>query len=224
MAKPEKRKRAQELRRQGWKIKDIAKEVGVQRQTVSKWCLDIELTPEQVEILAEGNPRWLAQHEAAQQIKQDALAQRIAYQKTGRERARNGSDLHLLGCMLYWGEGAKARNHLKFTNTDPHMLKLFMKFLRIEFELEDQDFYLNIMHHTTDEVEIERIKMYWRDWLNLSSDCGMNMQLKKGTKSRKTRYENGICQISVNSSTEILQHIFGAIQEYLGFDNPEWVK
>lgn len=223
MAKPEKRKRARELRQQGWKVKDIAKELDVRRETASRWCLDIRLTPEQIAELAKDNPRWLAQHEAAQQTKQEALKQRLAYQEAGREHARTGSDLHFMGCILYWAEGAKSRNNLKFVNTDHNMLKLFMRFLRLEFELEDKDFYLNIMHHTTDEVEIGRIEHFWRDWLNLSFDCGVNMQLKKGTNSRKARYENGICSISVNN-TEILQHIFGAIQEYLGFDNPGWVK
>lgn len=223
MAKPEKRKKARVLRQEGWAIKAISKEIDIRRDTVSKWCRGIELIPEQVNVLAEDNPRWLGGHNAAQQTKKDALKQRLAYQEVGRERARNGSDLHLLACMLYWGEGAKSRNHLQFVNTDHNMLKLFMRFLLLEFELEDKDFYLNIMHHTTDEAEIERIEHFWRDCLNLSSDCGVNMQLKKGTNSRKARYENGICSISVNN-TEILQHIFGAIQEYIGFDNPEWVK
>lgn len=223
MAKPEKRKRARELRRQGWKIIDIAKELDVRRETASRWCLDIELSPEQVAALGEEDPQWLTRHEAAQKTKKEALAQRLAYQEAGRERARQGSDLHLLGCMLYWGEGAKARNHLQFINTDSHMLKLFMRFLRDEFQIRDKEIYLTIMHHTSDEDEINRIEAYWLDWLSLSSECGINMQLKKGTESRKMRYQNGICSIAI-SNTEILQHIFGAIQEYIGFDNPDWAK
>ncbi len=223
MAKPEKRKRAQELRRQGWKIKDIAKEVNIQRQTVSKWCRDIELTPEQVEAHGKDDPRWLGRHNAAQQTKKEALEQRLAYQETGRERARSGSDLHLLGCMLYWGEGAKGRNSLRFVNTDQHMMKLFLRFLREEFQVQDKDIYLQILHHTIDEDEIGQIENYWHSFLDLSLECVVQMQPKKGTRSRKARYKNGICSISI-SSTEIVQHIFGAIQEYLGFHNPEWVK
>jgi hypothetical protein len=35
----------------------------------------------------------------------------------------------LAGCMLYWAEGAKARNAVKFSNSDPRMLVLFRRFL-----------------------------------------------------------------------------------------------
>ena len=223
MAKNEERRKARQLRQQGWRIKDIAEEVGIRRDTVSKWCRDIELTPEQVATIAIEDPKWLVQHEAAQQIKQDALEQRIVYQEAGRERARTGSDLHLLGCMLYWGEGAKGRNSVQFTNTDSDMLRLFVKFLRSEFKIRDEDFYVQIMHHTTDESEIERIKQYWLEYLQLPANCKVNMQHKKGTNSRKARYENGICQIAVNN-TEILHHIYGAIQEYIGFENPDWLN
>ncbi|MEM9950580.1 MAG: hypothetical protein AAF846_03180 [Chloroflexota bacterium] len=223
MAKPIKRKKARELRRKRWKITDIASKVDVRRETVSKWCQDIELTDEQIKVLAKDNPRWLILHEAAQQTKREALHQRLAYQEAGRQRAVDGSILHLKGCILYWGEGAKSRNHLRFTNTDPHMIKLFMQFLREEFQVTDDVIYLHIMHHTIEEDEIDAIEQYWLHWLDLSAECTVKMQLKKGTKSRKTHYENGICAICVNN-TEILHHIYGAIQEYLGFDNPDWLK
>lgn len=39
-------------------------------------------------------------------------------------------ELKLSGIMLYWGEGTKGGNSVKFTNSDPEMIKLFLKFLR----------------------------------------------------------------------------------------------
>jgi len=39
-------------------------------------------------------------------------------------------------------------------------------------------------------------------------------------KGRKLRY--GVCEISI-SSVQHMQHIYGAIQEYVGIDRPEWV-
>lgn len=32
--------------------------------------------------------------------------------------------------MLYWGEGGKSGNVVKFTNSDPAMIRVFLKFLR----------------------------------------------------------------------------------------------
>ncbi len=38
--------------------------------------------------------------------------------------------LRLLGVMLYWAEGCKGRGTVKFVNSDPDMIRLFLRFLR----------------------------------------------------------------------------------------------
>ena len=39
--------------------------------------------------------------------------------------------------MLYWAEGAKARNSVRFSNSDPEMLRFFLAFLRRYFSIGD---------------------------------------------------------------------------------------
>lgn len=39
------------------------------------------------------------------------------------------NDLKIAGIMLYWGEGAKTGNSVKFANSDPDMIAMFVKFL-----------------------------------------------------------------------------------------------
>lgn len=38
--------------------------------------------------------------------------------------------------MLYWAEGAKARNMVRLTNSDPELLASFVDFVRTEFEVD----------------------------------------------------------------------------------------
>ena len=45
---------------------------------------------------------------------------------------------HCAGCMLYWGEGSKARNGVAFTNADVDMLVFFRRFLRESYGVEDE--------------------------------------------------------------------------------------
>jgi hypothetical protein len=40
---------------------------------------------------------------------------------------------------------------------------------------------------------------------------------------RRNKLPYGVCSIRVRRSTRILQHIYGAIQEYAGFDEPRWL-
>ncbi len=130
--------------------------------------------------------------------------------------------LHAIACMLYWAEGAKKRNIVYFVNSDPHMLNLFMRFLREETTVEDSAIRIHIHCHTHDPLEIERIERYWLDLLDLPNSCLRKTQIKKGSTTRKNRLEHGVCGIRVNS-TELAQQIYGAIQEYGGFENPDWL-
>jgi hypothetical protein len=221
MAKPEERKQARELRLKGWAIHEIAKELKIPKDTIIKWVLDIELTEEHKEALKQQNPRWEAQQKGGEVNRIKAFERRMTAQAIGRQKAKDDSELHLMACILYWAEGAKDRTNLNFINTDVNMLRLFIRFLREEMNVENSLIRLKIWHHTSDETEVARIHQYWLDSLDLPFDTHIKSYLKIGTDSRKKRYENGICAIEV-SRVEVLQHIYGAIQEYIGFEQPKW--
>jgi hypothetical protein len=69
---------------------------------------------------------------------------------------------------------------------------------------------------------MQRIEQYWLQLLQLPESALSKTQIKKGSNTRKNILENGICSIRVYS-TQLTHHIFGAIQEYAGFDNPDWL-
>lgn len=138
------------------------------------------------------------------------------YQQSGREMASEARPLHLKGCMLYWAEGAKARNAIYFANSDPNMMHLFTRFLREELKVKDEAVRLLIHCHSDDPVEVRRIEQYWLDLLELPAASLNKTQIKRGSDTRKNRLVNGVCSIRV-FSTELTHHIYGAIQEYGGF-------
>jgi len=41
--------------------------------------------------------------------------------------------------MLYWAEGEKDRNALRFYNSDPEMVRFFVFFLKKYFDLRDEE-------------------------------------------------------------------------------------
>jgi hypothetical protein len=222
MVKRETRAQARALRQQGRSVREIAELLAVSKSSVSTWVRDIELTDTQIENLKENQRRYGAQNAGAKINQRRAEKIRIAYQAEGRARAREGSQLHLIGCMLYWAEGAKARNAIIFTNSDSDMLVLFMCFLREELNIRDDDVRLLIHCHTHDPAEIARIESYWADLLQLPMSCFNQTQIKKGSNTRKNILKNGVCSIRV-FNTKLAMHIYGAIQEYGGFDNPDWL-
>jgi len=210
------RQQARKLRQQGLPITEIAQKLDVSKGSVSGWVRDIELTETQKQAIKEKQYRW-----GAQTNRENARKQRASYQQQGRLKAAEGDPLHLMGCMLYWAEGAKAkRNTIHFANSDPHMIQLFVRFLRESLHIPDAMFRLQIHCHNPDDIE--HIQHYWLNLLQLPSRCLHKTQVKQGSDTRKNRLQNGVCAVIVNSS-EHTQHIYGAIQEYGSFANPDWL-
>jgi hypothetical protein len=69
--------------------------------------------------------------------------------------------------MLYWAEGAKRRNTIQFTNSDPHMLVFFRRFLVEGMAIEPDEIVMSINVYTNNGLTIEEIERYWLDLLEL---------------------------------------------------------
>jgi hypothetical protein len=220
---------ARHLRSQGMPYKRIAAELGVSVGSVFLWTSDIELTNEQLERnrRGPGGP----QHPESQRRRAAAWAARSREtrrqsQADGRAAARQGNPLHLAGCMLYWAEGSKGRNCLELSNSDPYMLVLFRRFLTDALAIESDEIVMSINVYTTNGLSIEKIEAYWLDLLDLPKSSArkhtVNHMPTSGSGRAKNKLPYGVCTLKVHS-TWMVQHIYGAIQEYGGFDEPAWL-
>lgn len=222
MIKRETRIEARKLREQGFSVVQIAAMLKVSKGSVSVWTRDIHLSPKQIESLKARQRTSGGSLKGARTNRERALQVRLEYQEQGRIRARDKEWLHTVGCMLYWSEGAKGKNRLYFVNSDPDMLVIFMRFLREEFKVTPERISLYIQCHTNDPADISRIETYWVNLLGLNHDCLRKTHIKKGTEFRKSTLENGVCGILVRKSTDLVQHVYGAIQEYTGSTKLHW--
>lgn len=225
MAKPEKKKRARELRREGKSVKWIADTIAVARSSVSVWVRDIELTEEQEEYLRNSNERREAQKKGAEAnvIKHRKLREK--YQEEGREKAREGDPLHLAGCMLYWAEGSKSRNDVGFVNSDIDLMIYFLEFLRKSLAVPEHKIKFRVNAYLGNDLSKEDIIQFWQNALNLTEENMKKSSFDKKPSSSKQQGRKlpyGVGEITV-SSTRFSQHIYGAIQEYAGIDKPEWL-
>lgn len=128
--------------------------------------------------------------------------------------------------MLYWAEGAKTRNTAKLTNSDPHLVRFFVSFLRRCFPVRHEDFALSLNVYTTNDLSVAEIQAYWLGLLTLPATCCRKHTLDHFPTSSSGRKVNrlpyGVCTVGI-SQMRIVQHIYGAIQEYGGFDEPRWL-
>jgi len=129
--------------------------------------------------------------------------------------------------MLYWAEGSKGRHAIEFSNSDPHMLRVFRRFLTEALAIERDEILLSINAYTNNGLSIEEIERYWLEDLDLPRTAARKHTLNQMPTSSSGRARNrlrfGVCTLRVHS-TWMLQHIYGAIQEYAGFEEPRWLN
>ena len=227
--KPAERAEARRLRRdEGVPIKRIATRLGVSPSSVFHWTRDIQLDPDQIDRNLYGptgpqNPEQIAKRMAAWAALN--RERRLRYQEAGRARARaGGAPIHLAGCMLYWAEGAKNRNQLKLANSDPNMVRFFCEFLRECFDGPRTSPYGSTSISLTgcdrgDRDPLARTPPTPRICLRKHT---INHKPTSSSGRKRNKLPYGVCTLAVNK-TAVVQHVYGAIQEYAGFDEPRWL-
>jgi hypothetical protein len=217
-------RRARELRALGYSIGEIERELGVARSSVSYWVRDVELSAvAQRRLLTRAGLGPLRSAERSARV---ARERRRWYQDDGRALAVQVDAAYLAGCMLYWAEGDKCRNAVRIANSDPELLATFADFLRRHFNVSDEKITIScnlFADHTDRRREIEQ---FWLDQLRLPRSqlrkTIVNSYSKHSKKKRQNKLPYGTCKLVVHS-TQIVQTIYGSIQEYGGFERPEWL-
>jgi len=222
--KTDEQRRARELRALGWSIGEIERELHVSRSSVSLWVRNVELSPE-----ANARLLWragLGPLNSAERSIARARAARAEYQAAGRQRARIDDASYAVGCVLHWAEGDKTRNSVRIANSDPELLGLFVDFLRRHFNVRSDQI---AIHCNLFADHIERraaIEEFWLARLGLPGSSlrksVVNTYSKHSQKKRQNKLPFGTCKVVVHS-TAIQQTILGSIQEYGGFERPEWL-
>jgi hypothetical protein len=213
--------KARELRKQGTSVVKIAKELSVSKSSVSEWTRDVILTEEQKELLA---TRSISDAQALAH-KIYFRNKRILPQNKGRERVKEGDPLFIAGCMLYWGEGSKDINSAAMANSDLNLLLVFKKFLLTCFDIKVKDLVL-VINCYDDVHSVDAIEKYWLNNLGLSRKNIRKTMVNylpkssKLTKAKKLPY--GTATLKVHR-TDVVQEIYGAIQEFAGFTNLKWL-
>ena len=222
--KTEERIRARELRSSGRSVREIAELLQLPRSSISLWVRDVRLSPAQRRALDERAERGRA---IACKRKADAACEiRREYQHRGRLLVRENGASYAAGCMLFWAEGDKCRNAVRISNSDPEVLVVFAAFLRDHFRVSPERMTI-ACNLFADHLDRQReIEGYWLARLGLAPSSlrksMVNIYSKHSKKTRKNRLPYGTCKLVVHS-TQIVQTIYGSIQEYGGFDRPEWL-
>lgn len=199
MKRWEVKERVKFLRRRGLSYNEIRKQVPIAKSTVSKWCKNITLTPEQLSAL-DAKSR-LAKYTAglkgakSNQIKRAKEIQEIKTIAKSEISLLSKKEFKIAGLMLYWAEGHKS-TFVGISNSDPFLIRFMMKWFRQICKIPNSKFRAQLhLHSGQDE---RQMKKYWSKITNIPLAQFIKSYIKKeGTGHRKNILYNGTIRINI---------------------------
>jgi len=122
-------------------------------------------------------------------------------------------NLKITGIMLYWGEGAKTGNGVVFSNSNPEMIKIFMRFLRRVCGISEER--LRLQLHAYENHNVNKLCTYWSDITGIPTNQFQKTYIHKkkpGTYKKISKY--GTVSIRY-SDKELLSIILDWIQDII---------
>jgi len=219
MARFKEKIKAQKLRKQGKSIKEIAKKLKISKSTVSIWCRDIQLTPEQIARLDErqikGSYKGRIKGARIQRERYLKKVETIKKQASKEIKKISKRDLFIAGIGLYWGEGSKTGCLVRFYNSDPRIIYFMMTWFRKIFNIPTERFGMFININKVHKNRLDDVKEFWSKLTRVPLQQFRKPTLIK-TKSKKV-YANfnehfGTLSIRISKSSELFYRIQGHIE------------
>lgn len=150
-----------DMRQKGMSISQIAAALGAAKSSVSTWTRDVVL-PYDVKLRLKKNSHSAEVVEKRRQSRLSSeLVKRDAVLRAARQSVPLLSmhDLWLIGTMLYWAEGGKTQRTVRFSNGDPEMIRVMMRYFREVCEAEEHKIrgHIHIHHH----LDVKQAEIYW---------------------------------------------------------------
>lgn len=206
------------LRKEGKTYSEILKIIPVAKSSVSLWLRDVGLSKVQKQRITVKKLAAALRGGKARKEQRIAFTRKIwsvAEKEVGKITDR---EFWLIGIILYWGEGSKEKDYhpgsgIEFTNSDPHMLKLFIKWLFEFFNLKLADIDVEIYIHQIYLDRIIKIRQYWSKVLKFPLEKFQKVYFKRHTiktvRKNVGNMYNGNLRIRVRASSTLLRRITG---------------
>lgn len=218
MAKSIQRLRAIELRKQGKRITDISEIVGISKSTVSRWCKEVILTSDQVEILelSSRKVRYRTILEIAQRKHLKRQGEISVLNEEGAsllEGKLTKREFIVLGAALYWGEGIKS-GRAGLINSNPKIIRIFILWLYEVFSIDKKQLSITLRINAQHQYRAEIIKKFWSKELGIpltqfANTLFLHTTFKKKYESDDTYF--GTVTVRVKNGGDFLHKILGLI-------------
>lgn len=215
------KQQAIKLRKKGFSYSEIQKTVHVSKDTLSRWCRDVILTPSQMEELRSKRLRGAARGRiiGAKKQQHDRIKRTKELIKKGKKEVglMNKRDRFIAGIALYLGDGYKSDKGVGFSNSSSQVIAFMMRWFREFSQVPEEKFRGQIwIHEDLDELKARK---YWSKITKIPISQFQKSYIAKNKreskKIRKKLHEYGVFAVRI-SSAETQRKILGWIAGILG--------
>lgn len=210
MARYKEKSKAIGLRKKGYSYSQIKQELGISKSTLSGWLQDYPLSEKRIRELRDDNPRRIEKYIDTMRKKREAKSL-IEFKRVKKDIGKlSKRELFIAGFFLYWAEGGKTRrNALTFSNTDPLMLRVYLKWLLILGISKDK---LKVKLHLYRDMDVNKEISFWHKELGLPKSQFQNAWIKNSKMSNLTYRNNfghGTCNIILYDTITAVYALMG---------------
>lgn len=189
------------LRKQGKSIREIESSLGVPRSTLSYWLRTIKLTASQYKILENKHKESLVKARKKAVVwhnKQKADRLKFAENNANKTLQKiniNEEIIELALALLYLGEGSKKSPTTCMGNSDPLILKFFLKIMTGIYKINIEKIRFDL--HIRADQNPELLKKYWSKKLKAPLYRFNSVSIDKRTVGKSTYPDyKGVCVIN----------------------------
>lgn len=223
LSKAKEHQEAIALRKQGKSYSEILSVIPVSKSSLSLWLRAVNLTKQQLAALLSRKKAGQIKGGLAKRKSRESQ-ERVIINIAAREIKKvSRRELWLLGIIAYWCEGSKQKEEnisqgVIFVNSDPFLLRLFIKWVKEFCFVKDKDIIYTLYIHETGNIAVALD--YWSKTLGIKVEDLGKISIKKHNvlTKRKNRGKNyhGLIRISIRKSTNLNRKIRGWV---MGINN-----
>lgn len=193
------------LRKGGMSYSQIREELNINKSTLSGWLSDMSLSKKRIRELGSHNPMRIERYRNTMKLKKDARLNLI-YNKVSKDIGKlSKRDLFLAGLFLYWGEGGKVnKSMVSFTNTDPDMIKYFIKWITTCLKVKKERLY--VILHLYKDMDIKGSIDFWSKEIDIKIEQFKKPYIKDSKitgLTYKSGFGKGTCTVRLNDKKEM---------------------
>lgn len=179
------REKAKEFRRKGYSLKEIADELSIAKSTASVWVRNVKLSREAKQRLEERLTKGQINAAKIKKERRKKLLEKLYKEAYGciEELDFKKEHLKLFCAVIYWCEGGTySKKAVRFTNSDPDLVELFLFLFRKSFRVDEDKF--RACMHLHDYHDEEERKDFWSRITGISKNQFIKTYQKPHTAKR----------------------------------------